>query len=133
MIDEIMEGSMRILYESTITSIGSSVQGLLDEKICIFFAENAPEELKEISVCHTHEKPPWYNFRSRDIIRIGDQELEILAIGKVAMKTFKELGHFSIKFRQRDDIENMLPGDVLVEFNGNLSLQEGMKIQVVRI
>ena len=49
------------------------------------------------------------------------------------MKTFKELGHFSIKFRQRDDIENMLPGDVLVEFNGNLSLQEGMKIQVVRI
>ena len=45
MIDEIMEGSMRILYESTITSIGSSVQGLLDEKYAYFW-ENAPEELK---------------------------------------------------------------------------------------
>lgn len=123
---------MRILYESTITSIGSSVQGLLNEKICIFFADIAPEELKEISVCHTHEKPPWYNFRCQDIIRIGNQDLEILAIGKVAMKTFKELGHFSVKFRRRDDIDNMLPGDVLVEYNGNLSLKEGMKIQVLR-
>lgn len=123
---------MRTLYESTITSIGLNVPGLLAEKICILFMDDAPEELKGISVCHTHEKPPWFNFRSQDIILIGDQRLEILAIGKVAMKTFKELGHFSMKFRQRDDIDNMLPGDVLVEFNGNLSFKEGMKIKVVR-
>ena len=123
---------MKVLYNSVITSIGPGVEELLQGKICILFADSAPADLKEISVSHTHEKPPWFNFRPQDIISIGGQHLEILAIGNVAMKTFKELGHFSLKIRQPSNLDNMLPGDVLVATNNDLKLETGMEIKVVR-
>ncbi|MDL2220179.1 PTS glucitol/sorbitol transporter subunit IIA [Eubacteriales bacterium OttesenSCG-928-N14] len=123
---------MEILYRSVVTSIGSLVEEMLDENMFVFFCEDAPQELKDICVCHEHAKRPRKNFKPGDSICVGDQKFEILVVGQVAMKTFREYGHFCVKIRKRDDLQDMMLGDVLVACEDRPKFTEGLSIQVVR-
>lgn len=126
---------MRTIYETTITEIGSQVSEALEGRMFVLFADFVPDELRSICVCHLHSKAPRLNFRKGDILKIGPQEMRICWVGKVAMKTFKEMGHFTVNYfneEVEEAPEDLLPGAILVHYVGTPTFEPGMNIQVLR-
>ncbi len=102
----------RVLYETTVTAVGGQVAAFLDHGLLIFFGENSPEELHDISVLHrptVAEAGP----QAGDAIVLGGHSMEILAVGEVVADNLLNLGHLDLK---ADGLtEPKLPGDVCVD------------------
>ncbi|WP_434578205.1 PTS glucitol/sorbitol transporter subunit IIA [Thermoanaerobacterium thermosaccharolyticum] len=96
-------------YKSIITSIGILVPDFLNEKMMIIFNNNAPKELEEMSVLHTIVEFD-QKIEVGDIFVIGEKKYKVTAVGDDANKTFKELGHCTLKFTGRHEVE--LPGQI---------------------
>lgn len=111
---------MKYLVE--VVKVGSMVKELLSENMMIIFNENVPEELAEISVVHTISKLK-ENIIVGDRIKIGDLKYEVVAVGKEANKTLKELGHCTFKFKDSDIPD--LPG--VINLKGD---KEPVKVKV---
>lgn len=108
----------RVVYESEVTQVGGQVEAFLDHGLLIFFGENAPAELHDMSVlirAGVAEDGP----QSGDLITVGEQEMEVLAVGHVVRDNLLNLGHLDLKADGRT--EPNLPGDVCVR-TGNLPL-----------
>lgn len=118
------------IYKSKITYIGPLVTEFLEENILVFFYENAPEELAEFSILHD-------NIIGDNIIKVGDifaineNKYEVLAVGNVVNKNFKELGHLIIRFNGKKKAS--LPGDVCVTKETLPLIKEGDSIRFLRI
>ncbi|MGE5542786.1 MAG: PTS glucitol/sorbitol transporter subunit IIA [Bacillota bacterium] len=100
------------LYESRIERIGPAVGDLFEKgDMMILFASIAPPELWDISVLHSH---PGYDgdLVPGDILGVAGQEYTIVAVGEVALKNFRELGHIVLKFSDSARVE--LPGQINV-------------------
>ena len=101
----------RVIYESTITAVGEQVKAFLDHGLLIFFADQSPAELHDMSVRHTAtvaEEGP----EPGDTIVLGDTSMELLAVGPVVADNLLNLGHIDIKANGLPEAK--LPGDANV-------------------
>lgn len=101
-------------YNSKVVALGDMVEELVaDANSIVFFNEDIIDEiLREISVLHTISTVE-QEIQKGDTLVIGDNKFEITAVGEVAQKTFKEIGHCTIKFDGLDEVE--LPGEIQVK------------------
>lgn len=119
----------RVLYESTVTGVGGQVEEFLGHGLLIFFGEDSPKELHDISVQHrptvADEGP-----RPGDTIVLGTHGMEILAVGDVVADNLLNLGHLDLK---ADGLtEPKLPGDVCVDPQTLPLLQAGDAFRIIR-
>ncbi|MBB6217410.1 PTS system glucitol/sorbitol-specific IIA component [Anaerosolibacter carboniphilus] len=94
-------------YQSIITGIGAMALSFLDEKMIILFNENAPAALAEISILHTIEEF-LRDIEAGDILVLSGEKYVVTAVGDEANKTFKLMGHCTLKFTGKTEAD--LPG-----------------------
>lgn len=121
------------VYATTVTAVGALVPEFLAAGVLVLFGEQAPQELHEFSVLHrvdTSVEPDAGGPRVRDVVRLGDVELPVLAVGSVVAANLLNLGHLDLKADGRT--EPAMPGDLCVP-TGTLPVVEvGQTITVVR-
>ncbi len=88
-------------YFVKVVEVGDKVEELLSEKMLIIFNENIPKELAEISVLHNIYELK-QDIVTGDTVKIRNLKYEIVAVGKEANKTIKELGHCTFKFNDSE-------------------------------
>lgn len=119
----------RVVYDSTVTGVGNQVEAFLDHGLLIFFGENSPKELHDMSVqirATVAESGP----RAGDILVLADREMEVLAVGPVVAENLLNLGHLDLK---ADGLsEPKLPGDVCVAEQSLPLLKPGERFRIVR-
>jgi glucitol/sorbitol PTS system EIIA component len=99
------------VYKSIVKEVGALALSFEEDKVCILFGPQAPQELKEVSIIHELEGDS-----SDEPIQVGgtfqvdDEEFTITAVGSAANNNLKELGHISIYFSEPN--EEVLPGAV---------------------
>ena len=101
----------QVIYESTVTAVGDQVKAFLDHGLLIFFADDSPAELHDMSVRHqvtVAEEGP----QPGDTIVLGEASMELLAVGPVVGDNLLNLGHIDIK--ANGQTEAKLPGDANV-------------------
>lgn len=102
-------------YHAEITGWGEEALYFLTDKemnFIILFNDNAPEELKAISVCHT-QAPVLQELAVGDTLMLCGKVFTITAIGDEARQTFRDLGHCTISFKGGAEPER--PGCIMVE------------------
>lgn len=99
-------------YKLEIVSIGEMAEELFQEGLLIFFADNAPGELKDVSLVHRHSQLS-ADVVVGDSILIGQQQYTVLAVGKVVNDNLRNLGHMVVKFNKSTTPENA--GDINVD------------------
>ena len=119
----------QVVYASTVTSVGSQVEGFLSHGVLIFFGQEAPSELHDISVLH-EPSVTVDAMRPGDVLQLGATTLPVLAAGGVVRENLLNLGHFDLKADGRSEAK--LPGDVCVAQGPLPLLTPGDVIRVVR-
>ena len=117
-----------VVYSTTVTAVGELVSDFRDQGIIVFFGEGAPEELHDFSVLHkveVSERAPIPG----DLIRINDDEFNILAVGSVVSDNLLNLGHLDLKANGLTEAE--LPGDTNVEARTLPMINIGDKIEIL--
>ncbi len=101
-----------VKYEMRVVEIGPLVPEFVEAKILVFFKVGAPPELAEFSILH--EPSDFFtDVETGDHILIGEDDYRVTAVGEVANKNIRDLGHLIMKANGRNEPE--LPGDVCVE------------------
>ena len=116
-----------VKYKSTVIEIGDMVADFLNQKMIIIFDETAPMELREMSVIHSGGTLV-KDVVTGDTVVFGDTTYEITALGKVANKNLKNIGHVCLKFDARTSPE--LPGDVHLRGDGIPLIKKGDTILI---
>lgn len=98
-----------VRYSTTVTQIGSLVSDFAEQGMLIFFGENAPVELHDMSVLHRPEVATG-GLTVGDVLILDDYEFPILAVGHVANQNLVNLGHIDLKFN--GETSPPLGGDV---------------------
>ncbi len=114
-------------YKAIITKIGALALDFLSDRILVIFNENAPEDLAEISVLHTIEKVP-RDIREGDVFIISNKEYPVTAVGDEANKTFKSMGHCTLKFTGSRKAD--LPGYIVLKGDEIPDIHIGDTIEV---
>jgi PTS system glucitol/sorbitol-specific IIA component len=117
------------VYESAVTQVGGQVEAFLDHGLLIFFGAESPAELHDISVLHratVNDDGP----RPGDIISLGGEDIEVLAVGPVVRENLLNLGHLDLKADGRTEAK--LPGDVCVRTGRLPLLQVGDPFVITR-
>lgn len=99
-------------YRAEVVSLGEFAGEFIAEQIMVFFGTNAPDELKEHSIVHSHGELA-APVATGDRITIGSDTFTVLAIGPVANENLKNLGHFVLKFNGLTEPE--MDGDICVD------------------
>jgi PTS system glucitol/sorbitol-specific IIA component len=118
-----------LVYESAVTKVGGQVEAFLGHGLLIFFGDSSPAELHDISVLHratVNDDGP----QPGDTMRIGETDLEILAVGPVVRDNLINLGHLDLKADGRTEAK--LPGDVCVRVGDLPLLKVGDPITITR-
>jgi len=115
-------------YDVTIVKIGDLVKEFLNrEKLLVLYDEMAPMELHDISVIHTKGQLNT-DVEIGDRLYIDKKEFEVTAIGSLANKNIKEIGHVCLKFDGMKTPE--LPGYIHVNGDEINDISIGLKIQI---
>jgi glucitol/sorbitol PTS system EIIA component len=121
--------SPNVVYESSVTAVGDQVEEFLSHGILIFFADESPPELHDMSVRHTatvSDAGP----QAGDTIALGETQMEVLAVGSVVSDNLLQLGHLDLKANGLT--EATLPGDVNVAEQPLPLLSPGDAFRIVR-
>lgn len=100
-----------IKLRSRVVAVGEAVEEFLKAQILVFFQEGAPEELAEFSVLHAAD----INLATvapGDVLLLGQESFDILAVGEVANQNLAQLGHLVVKANGATQVEML--GDVCV-------------------
>ena len=120
-------------YHTKVTGWGEDALEFLSEDMnfIVIFNENAPEELKEISVLHTisqlGEDPA-----PGDTLILGGKVFDITAVGEEAKHTLRTLGHCTINFNGGNEAER--PGMIMVKGDEPFTREDvkiGMEIEII--
>jgi glucitol/sorbitol PTS system EIIA component len=112
--------------KSIVKEIGLLVPTFKEDKILILFGPQAPKELREMAVIHEFEDLGEEPLKEGGTIQFGDESFTITALGNLANKNFKELGHISIYFQE--PMDNVLPGAVFAAPHTFPTINEGTVI-----
>lgn len=116
-----------IKYEMRVVEIGPLVSEFVEAKILVFFKTGAPPELAEFSILH-EPSDFFMDVQVGDRILFGQDSYEIKAVGDVANKNIRELGHLIMKCNGLTTAE--LPGDVCVEDKELPSIKVGTVVRI---
>jgi PTS system glucitol/sorbitol-specific IIA component len=96
-------------YRSVVTGIGERAEELISGGVLVLFIQSAPKELAEFSVLHSH---PGFEgeLRVGETVILGEGSFVITAVGDLATKNLRELGHLVLRFDGREEVD--LPGEV---------------------
>lgn len=99
-------------FYSKVTRIGGSVPEFIQAGILVLFREQVPPELQDIAILHA---PSTFQqeVATGQVLRLGAAKFRVTAVGSVANRNLRELGHAVIKFNGLTAPE--LPGDLCVE------------------
>ncbi|HHX24646.1 MAG: PTS glucitol/sorbitol transporter subunit IIA [Tepidanaerobacteraceae bacterium] len=114
-------------YKATITEIGELAEELLQQGMMVLFNNTAPAELREISIIHSGGVLK-SDLQVGDKLFIGKKMYTVTAIGKVANKNLKKIGHACLKFDAKTCPD--LPGDVHLKGEKIPSVKLGDTIQI---
>ncbi len=115
-------------YRATVTSIGDFAGEFINEGVLVFFAESAPDELKEVAVIHNRSEPQISDIAVGDTISLGGEKFPVLAVGSVANENIKNLGHIVIKFNGLNEAE--MDGDITVPEVGIPVIKPGLELKI---
>ncbi|XJZ26676.1 PTS glucitol/sorbitol transporter subunit IIA [Bacillota bacterium Lsc_1132] len=116
------------MTKTVVREVGALVPTFKEEKIVILFGPQAPQELRELAVIHEFENLTEEPLTEGGIIQFGDDSFTITAVGTLANKNFKELGHISIYFQE--PFEEVLPGAVFAAPHKFPTINEGTVISI---
>jgi PTS system glucitol/sorbitol-specific IIA component len=114
--------------KSVVKEIGALVSTFKEDKIVILFGPQAPAELREMAVIHEFESLAEEPLKAGGAIQFGDESFTITALGSLANKNLKELGHISIYFQE--PMEDVLPGSVFATPYKFPTIEEGTVISI---
>lgn len=117
-----------VRYSTTVTQVGSLVADFADKGILIFFGENAPAELHDMSVLHRPDVADG-GIAVGDVLILDDEEFEILAVGHVANNNLVNLGHIDLKFN--GETTPPLGGDVCLPRSHPPKLKPGSIFRII--
>ncbi|TAM69315.1 MAG: PTS sorbitol transporter subunit IIA [Microbacteriaceae bacterium] len=104
---------MRPYFRSEVTSVGSDATDLINGGVTIFFAEPCPTELMEVSIVHrTIQVDPQRDPYPGDVLRVGESEVVLTAVGAAAGDNLRNLGHLVV-YCNPNAGQVLLPGAVL--------------------
>lgn len=117
---------MTALLLSKITAVGPEVEALLEGGVLILFADGAPAELAEVSVCQRVEHAEAKNKPvSGNSINIAGISSTITAVGELAWEKVIEMGHVVINFNGARIAER--PGEICAETVDTTALFAALK------
>lgn len=114
-------------YKARITKIGELALDFLSSNMIIIFNDNAPAELAEISILHTIEDVK-QDICVGDIVAISGKEYSVTAVGEEANKTFRQMGHCTLKFTGMSYAE--LPGHIELKGDGIPDIKVNDNIEI---
>ena len=115
-------------YKSQITGLGPMALDFLEENMIIVFNDNAPEELAELSVLHK-ECQVDQDIKAGDVVAIGNKSYIVTAVGEEANKTFQTMGHCTLKFTGKTEVE--LPGHIELSGDGIPEIKVGDMLEIM--
>ncbi len=115
-------------YATTVTQVGSMVPAFVEKGMLIFFGENAPAELHDMSVLHRPDVTVG-GLSVGDVLVLDDHQFPILAVGHVANDNLVNLGHIDLKFN--GETTPPLGGDVCLPKEVPPTLKPGSTFRVV--
>ncbi len=118
---------MTTKYQACVTAIGPLVDEFVEARVLVLFGSSAPPELAEFAIIHDGSHLEG-DVRPGDEIRIGGFSYRVLAVGEVANKNLKALGHLVIKFNGQTIPE--MPGDVCAEAMPLPKIEVGTRFQI---
>ncbi|GLY70621.1 PTS glucitol/sorbitol transporter subunit IIA [Amycolatopsis taiwanensis] len=102
---------MAVYYESTILRAGEEAPDMLDGGVVILYADPIPDALESVSVVHSPAGAPEREVRVGDVFRLGEEEVELIAVGDRAHENLKTLGHIVVYVNPEEGTQ-LLPGAV---------------------
>ena len=101
-----------VKYAGHVLETGPMAPELLDAGVLVLFGEQAPAELREISIVHNGRQLA-EPVVPGDVLVLGDISCVITAVGAMANDNIEQLGHIVIKANGASESE--LPGEICVE------------------
>lgn len=123
-----VDGLGKVKYQMKVVEIGPLVGEFIDANILVFFQVGAPPELAEFSILH-EPSGDFTDLEPGDTIIIDDHGYQVTAVGAVANKNIRALGHLIMKANGKTEAE--LPGDVCVEAKDLPPIQPGSSIKII--
>ena len=117
-----------VKYHMRVVEIGPLVEEFVHAGILVFFQVGAPPELAEFSILH-EPSDSFTDVEPGDIVAIDGNRFRVTAVGEVANKNIRDLGHLIMKANGRSEPE--LPGDVCVEEKDLPPIEVGTIIQIL--
>lgn len=119
-------------YRTRITGVGPQAAELAAYQILILFAHGAPPELAEISLLHEPDRIAQDDplVQPGDRVRLGSEVFTVTAVGEVANRNLRQLGHAVFKFTGLAEPE--MPGDLILEAGPVPHLEAGATVAIQR-
>lgn len=116
-----------MIFETQVTNIGPEAEMFQQEKMLIFFGDDAPETLADY--CYNIQLTPSTNEITAGMtFSFDDQPYTITAVGDVVKKNLDDLGHITLRFDGSETAE--LPGTLYVEEKTMPIITVGTKIAI---
>ncbi|WP_199430210.1 PTS glucitol/sorbitol transporter subunit IIA [Qaidamihabitans albus] len=102
---------MTVYYESTVLRSGAEAGEMVEGGVVILYADPIPDALESVSVVHGPAKGPAREIRPGDVFALGEQRLDLVAVGERAHENLRSLGHIVV-YLNPDEGTSLLPGAV---------------------
>ncbi|NIJ13490.1 PTS system glucitol/sorbitol-specific IIA component [Saccharomonospora amisosensis] len=102
---------MSVYYESTVLRAGNEAGDMVEGGVVILYADPIPDALESVSVVHGPAKGPEREIRPGDVFSLGEQRVELVAVGERAHENLCTLGHIVV-YLNPDEGTSLLPGAV---------------------
>ena len=120
---------MDVIYNTTVTYIGSKVSDFIQSGMFIIFKENVPEDLKEY--CFLHNKNELIkDIEVEDNLFLGECKYKVTAVGGYVNQNLRELGHITFKFS--GETEAAIAGTLFLEKKEIVPPENGTIIKILR-
>ncbi|HCX40485.1 PTS glucitol/sorbitol transporter subunit IIA [Lactobacillus acetotolerans] len=117
----------KTIFETEVKEIGKDAQDFKAVNMLIFFGDEAPTDLRDscfiIDVNDVNGK-----IEKGMVLRIGDTDYKITAVGNEVNTNLKNLGHIAVKFTGEEEAE--LPGSLYVEKKQFPDIKVGTKVTI---
>ena len=100
---------MDVYYESTVLRTGEEAGLMVEGGVVILYADPIPDALEDVSVVHGPARGPDREIRPGDVFAIGEQRIEVVAVGERAHENLRTLGHIVV-YLNPGEHTSLLPG-----------------------
>lgn len=118
---------MKEIYSREIIHIGDFLEESYEEGFIILFDEKASDDYKEFCAIHQGSKLI-ENLKKGDLLKLGNTEYKITAVGEVVNENLAQLGHITLKFDGETEAEK--PGMLHLERKEISKLKTGDSILI---